>query len=264
MLIKIDVMKKRLACGLVAIAVLGLAPTTANAIVGYSESFEYADQAALEAVWPLATTFAWSAPIQLNPGLSTDGANSVRTDGDNFGEQGNLGILGTRVTKVSWDHYLDSANGINGSGNFSMWEDAVNSLYAGNIGMPGYASGDYELAMNDSAYNPIGLGISMVDGQWNHIEMTIDERRGTRSFSVNGNASAVTNSDYGPFVNAIQIFDRSPLSLPTEYGGPGAGGASVVDNIVIEVIPEPATAGLAGLGCVAALLAAGRRRRASL
>jgi len=235
MLIRTVGVKKAVSCGLATLVVLCVALATGHAqIVLYSESFEYADQASLEAVWPFAANFAccWADPLQLNPGLATDGVKSVAVNGDNAGELADLGILGAPVTKVSYDVYLDSANGINGSSNFEMWEDFPTGAYAGVIGMPGFASGDYELAFNDASFTPIDLGISMVDGQWNHIEMTIDVT-GTRSFSMNGNASAVTNSDYGPMVNALRIFDRSPLSLPPEFGGPGAGGASVVDNIVV-------------------------------
>ena len=231
-------MKKAVVCGLANLAVLCVGPSTSDAqIVLYSESFEYADQAALEAAWPFAADFGccFSEPLQLNPGLATDGSKSVATFGDHGGKWADLGILGMQVMKVSYDVYLDSANGINGSSRLDMWEDTVNAAYddyAGFLFMPGFDSGDYELAFSDPAFTPIPLGISMVDGQWNNIEITIDPN-GTRSFSVNGNVSGVTNSDNGPFLNALRLFDTSPLSLPPEFGGPGVGGASVVDNIVI-------------------------------
>ena len=238
MLIRTVGVKKAVVCGLANLAVLcvGLSASDAQ-IVLYSESFEYADQAALEAAWPFGLGFGCclSDTVQLNPGLATDGSNSVATYGDHGSRKADLGLMGTRVWKFSYDVYLDSANGINASSNFEIWEDIPQADYtgfAGSISTPNYASGNYELHFSDSDYadpnfTRIPLGISLVDGQWNNIEMTIDPNGTARSFSVNGNVSGVIDSDYGPFINSLGIFDLSPLTT----GGPG--GASVLDNIVL-------------------------------
>jgi len=231
------------------VVLLGVLPTAANAQIIYSESFEYADQAALEAQWPQppepGVTNFWSEPIKRSTFFSSDGATAVFTAGDNYSRNDDLGILGATVTKVSYDIRLDTGVGINGSSVFEMWE--IGTVYAfdtlqGSILTPNFASGDYELHfLRPDAFpsNAQPLGISLADGDWNTVEMTV-AANGDRTFSVTNSGgtfpSAVTNTDYdNPYINAIVIADQDPIT------GGGGGGASYVDNIVIEGTLTPAT-----------------------
>ena len=127
-----------------AAVLLSVGPAISQAqFIVYTESFEYADQAALVAEWPRGIDGLpfgdcdpgcfWPDEMGLDAGNASDGTKSAAFNGGTldladpvFGDTGdaglkaNLGIGGAPVSKVSWDTLADSAQGYDGSVVFQM------------------------------------------------------------------------------------------------------------------------------------------------
>jgi len=213
-----------------------LGPALSQAqFVAYTESFEYADQ---PAEWPRGidgvpfgdcdTGCLWEHELILDTVNASDGTRSAGFDGGsiladfsagvdgNAGLYANLGIGGAPVSKVSWDTLADSAQGYDGSVILQM-----ETLIGSSAGGPSeyYGSvftnpGSLQLQFASQNANVITpLGISLLDGEWNTIEVTIAANGIDRNFSVT-NSGGTSASEYtatdvpSNLVNRILMFDN--------------------------------------------------------
>ena len=257
-----------------AAVLLSVGPAISHAqFVVYTESFEYADQAALVAEWPRGDEDNGNAPfgdcdpgcywpdeIGLDAGNASDGTKSAAFNGGTldlfdpmFGDTGdaglkaNLGIGGAPVSKVSWDTLADSAQGYDGSVVLQMETlkgTADNQSPDEFLGSVFLNSGSLELqfaSQNGNVITP--LGISLLDGEWNTIAVTIAENGIDRNFSVT-NSGGTFNSAYtatdvvGNDIDRILLYDN--LTNVTEAPAPPNNGGRI-DNIIIESSVAPST-----------------------
>ncbi len=198
----------------------------------FSESFEYADDAALQAEWfPMDPP--WTGAATLNTAVATDGAKSAEVPGVGSmrHELGAIEML-SGGGSISFDWYIDTASLIRPY-NFQM-EPVVGGGYSGSVYAPGFQSGNYALDFypGDATSNPLGL--TLVEG-WNNVVITVDGA-GVMGFEANGSTSAYTNAGTWSGVGVITVFDWMLNDT----------GSSVYDNIVI--VPEPMTICLLGFG----------------
>ena len=213
---------------LICIMVSMLMANVALGVVVYEEHFDYADEAALDAVW---TIDGYSDDFTLNTGVSSDGDGKSALGSNPTGwfhakhQFGGLGAGAEMSVSVDW--LVDTANGMIPKTIEEMGLDGWFSLTC-----PGASAGNYELNTYGGGYTP--LGISLVEG-WNTVTVSFDGA-GVASFDIDGNTSAVTRV-VGNTVGLqyVKFFDPS-------------GGPMAYDNIVIDVIPEPITICLLGLG----------------
>lgn len=251
-----------------AVAILGLANNVSAQVI-VSEQFNYADQAALDVNWNLGA----NNTLTLNPGTSnatipgagtnpniwagstfsltpTD-ASPVRLTAD-ISAPGNAGTVGTIGLRQSgginplfeMGLYRSFDNIQSGPDTTTIGTGTGIGVRTINIGtdlngQDWVKMGDY---YNGSArFEATFMGTSVTT----RIDLNID---GTWDLSYTENGTA-------PIAAFSDLRVHSPVASTA-----GAGGITV-DNIVLEVVPEPSTYALLGLGGLFVGFAAKRRKK---
>lgn len=163
-------------------------------------------------------------------GVGHDGSPNVPlrfglNDGDGIAWQVDTdGDSGTDLIKFS---------DVNGQTGLGGWEDIPNGT------IPGVPTG---------ATSPIGIA-----NQW--VEMTITVANGQAGFYINGVLIDSQTADLG---GGVLLGQSDPFNSVNPPAPPiGAQNGAIWDNVVVSVIPEPASALMVGLG----LVGLGMRRR---
>jgi hypothetical protein len=267
-----------------AAALLGLSSAQAATIV--SDSFEYADQAAFEAVWtPIGTVAPLSG--ELSTAQASDGTKSIRNAGTlTTGQSRNrltfaeTGAISTS-NKLTWSFDFYDANGTNSPArNFSNLQDSVsptgtnqliamglnNNQTGANSGGQFYMArilgytvpttadpdgGPAETVGGAGAFfklNDFGVGGRTTGWHNLKVEISTDDGLSTDyAFYVDGQLAELV-SNIGTAAS-LRSYDNIAL-------GSALSNASVdvfFDNMQLVSIPEPATLALVGmaLGAVA-------------
>ena len=253
-----------------ALASLILAPSlTAQVIV--NETFDYADQAALDANWNLGTSplslntgVGNPSPSVNNPGTSSSpniwagstfsltptDANPIRLTGDIISDG-----LANSVTTIG----LRQSGGINPLFEMGLYRSFDNLQTGPNTSEAGSGTG--------FGIRTINIGQDLNGQDW--VKMG-DYYTGSARFEATFTELGVTTRvDLGidgtwdvsfteTGTTPIGAFGDLRIHAPIATGAGTTGG--IVDNLRLEVIPEPSTYALFGLGGL--LFAALRRRKA--
>ena len=263
--------------------------STGQAAVLLTDNFEYANQAAFEASW-MAIGTAAPQSAELSTAQAAGGSFSIRFPGTTvsnqsrnqrtFAETGALTIGDTLVW--SFDFY-DSAPASNPQRNHANLQDgspsAANQLIAmglNNNQTAANSGGQFYMARilgytvttvdpdggpNESVataggffkLNDFGVGLRSLGWHNLKVEISTDDGLSTDFAFYVDNVLAERVSNVGTF-DTIRSYDNIRIGSGLSNGSTEA----FIDNMRLEIVPEPGATGLFGLG-VAVLVA--RRRR---
>ena len=218
---------------LISILIVMLLANVSFGAIVYQESFEYADNASMQAEW----TGLFGGVRDLNTTIASDGAKSGQTYGGSGMRDYLPGIIDLPLGgTISFDWYVDTANGILPY-NFEMHFGNVG--FGGSLYAPGFTGGNYALNFYQGAPNPdTPLGLTLGEG-WNNVVISV-AADGTMDFEVNAATSGFTIAPgYWNGFGAISTFDWTTTATGTR---------GIIDNIVVDAIPEPMTICLLGFG----------------
>lgn len=242
-------MKKAIA-GLGCAAVMAFA-TSANAAVIFEDDFEsYADTAAMQAVWGAAGLGTLDNALG-NPGQSMahpGGADNIVTVPVQQASAGNPLVYTADIYDDGTSANKRMTAGLRFSGVANLLEMGMYnspSHYAVRAVLPGPNWAAFTLT--DDGGNPINN--EPVQG-WHRFQLVHDGSNAT--FTVDLGSTGIINGTLVlPAVWNANGVDSIRLGGPSSLSSPG-GGANF-DNVKLEIVPEPATLALMGLGGIAML-----------
>ncbi len=252
-------MRKVLALSVVAL----FATTTLANVIIMGDSFDYPDDAALNAVWNAAssnpdyhldTLFGNPEPSYAMP---SPGANFQGRLARNLG--GDYNGTDAQPLHLCFDFYLDDA------GADTFWNGARHYVELRGYSGDAYGSGDLENLLAIGVYNNSGDAFdgSYYQGRvtfgtnWN----TLDEEPGAVQRSVGWHRMLieVTSSEVRFYVdNVLQEVEPRPNNFGFDTVVLGSdltanGHQAWIDNVVVSIVPEPASLALLVLGGLALL-----------
>lgn len=249
---------RKISCSLVALTCLALIPGLSRAQQIYvNETFDYADDAALQAKWSNPTGLTLdlgagnSAPSAIHSGAATvhnwTGSTFSITPTDAMplilsGDVWYSGVGNQRNT-------IGLRTGANPLFEMGFYNSGAVGLGVRLLGIGGIGGTWLELA----SYTALGA-----TPQWIHLETTFTSKSATVKWDLGADGSYDGTQTWTGTVDVLPFSDL-------RFGGPSGvssgGGAFSVDNIKLEtVVPEPTIATLLGLG-VTALIGFRRTRK---
>jgi hypothetical protein len=238
---------KKQTCSLVAITCAALLPAMSWAQVFVNETFDYANDAALQAKWnnPNGMSLNLGAGNPL-PAGAHNGTNSAHTwTGSAFSLTPTDAAPVVLTADLWYSGAINQRNtvGLRTGANplFEMGfynQAAANGLGIRLLGIAG--GGDWIQLLTYTA-----LGTGEANAKWIRMEATFT----ATTVNLDWDFGADGGVDGNYFKSGV-----SPTGAFTDlrFGGPSGvsspGGGFLVDNIKLEVVPEPTTAALLGIG----------------
>lgn len=244
--------------GIGCAAAMAMATTVQGAVV-FEDDFEsYVDTAAMGAVWTLSDATLDAALG--NPGQSMfHPGTSASYSGGNTNTVSVAGLTPTVANPVIYtaDIYDDgtSANkrisaGLRAAAAANLFEMGMNnagSHYAVRAVLPGPSWVGFT-GMVDDLGDPISN--APVVG-WHTFQVVLDGVNATFTLDLNGDGNINATAVLPAAFNVAFPVDQIRLGGPSDLSS--AGGGANFDNVKLEVVPEPASLALIGLGALAML-----------
>lgn len=248
---------------LIAILGTGAWSLSSQAQVLVNETFDYSDDAALLAKWSSPTGLFLETAAGLGaPAGGHSGAASAHTW---IGSSFSVTPTDASPLLLSGDIWYSGTTGQRNTIGFRTGADPLfemgfynaagaNGLSVRLLGLGGVGGSWLELV----PYTALGTGSEA--GQWIHLEALFTSKSVAVSWDL-GATGIFDGTQIWTGTTDAKAFSDLRFGGPSGVGsGAGANLGFLVDNIKLEVVPEPATAALLGLG-LSGLLAWRRSRR---
>jgi hypothetical protein len=251
-----------------AVAILGLA-NNASAQVIVSEQFNYADQAALDVNWNLGL----NNTLTLNPGTSDASISGAGTN-PNIWAGSTFSLAPTDASPIRLTADISAPGNAGTVGTVGLRQSGgINPLFE--MGL--YRSFDNVQTGPDTTAIGTGTGIGVrtinIGSDLNAQDWVKmgDYYNGSARFEATFTSTSVTTRidlnidgtwDLSYTENGtVPTAAFSDLRVHSPVASTAGAGGITVDNIVLEVVPEPSTYALLGLGGLFVGFAAKRRKK---